>query len=216
VRLLPVLAETHRRADFIVDSSQRFDHTLAQKNAMVAPHCLRSSAPLTPRRAHYDATTAATTHHQRQTGRVYADGDGCLLADTTGESPRRWGFIKKRLDFCQVVQHGDVEGSLHRRRLGRLGRRASAPRGRPWTAWRPNCYIASVSCGGKSRRYVRRRWSWGFGSSLARSFFKLAATPRSTMSSPLLYAARLRPAPRSMITSERDIVGRAGNATEPS
>jgi hypothetical protein len=56
----------------------------------------------------------------------------------------------------------------------------------------------------------------GFGSSLARSFFKLAAAPRSTMSSPLLYAARSRPAPRSMITSERDIVSRAGNATEPS
>jgi len=55
----------------------------------------------------------------------------------------------------------------------------------------------------------------GFGSSLARSFFKLAAAPRSTMSSPLLYAARSRPAPRSMITSERDIVSRAGNVTEP-
>ena len=56
----------------------------------------------------------------------------------------------------------------------------------------------------------------GFGSSLARSFFKLSAAPRSTMSSPLLYAAPSRPAPRSMITSERDIVSRAGNATEPS
>ena len=55
----------------------------------------------------------------------------------------------------------------------------------------------------------------GFGSSLARSFFKLSAAPRSTMSSPLLYAARSRPAPRSMITSERDIVSRAGNVTEP-
>ena len=48
----------------------------------------------------------------------------------------------------------------------------------------------------------------GFGSS--------PTAPRSTMSSPLLYAARSRPAPRSMITSERDIVGHAGNAMEPS
>src|SRR5262249_2943951 len=46
--------------------------------------------------------------------------------------------------------------------------------------------------------------------------FNLAAARRSTMSSPLLYAARLRQAPTSMITSERDLGGRCGNPTEPS
>ena len=50
----------------------------------------------------------------------------------------------------------------------------------------------------------------------ARSFSSWPLPRGSTMSSPLLCATRSRPAPRSMITSERDIVSRAGNATEPS
>ena len=42
---------------------------------------------------------------------------------------------------------------------------------------RPNCYLASASCGVPSLRYVRHRWSWA--SVRARSFvFKLAAAPR--------------------------------------
>jgi hypothetical protein len=56
------------------------------------------------------------------------------------------------------------------------------------SAWRPNCYLASASCGVQSLRYVGRRWV-GFRSacepvraSLVR-FFKPAAARRSIMPS---------------------------------
>jgi hypothetical protein len=46
-------------------------------------------------------------------GHIYVDGDGFLLCVSTGESVRRWGFIKKRLAFRRVTQDGDDEGALH-------------------------------------------------------------------------------------------------------
>jgi hypothetical protein len=46
-------------------------------------------------------------------GTIYQDGNGYLLCVTTGESARRWVFIKKRLAFCRVTQDGDDEGCLH-------------------------------------------------------------------------------------------------------
>jgi hypothetical protein len=52
-----------------------------------------------------------------KSGHVYVDGNGYLLVVTTGESPRRWTSVKKRLSFCRVAQHGDDEGSLHLDRL---------------------------------------------------------------------------------------------------
>jgi hypothetical protein len=50
-------------------------------------------------------------------GTIYSDGSGYLLCITTGESARRWGFVKKRLEFCRVRQNGDDEGCL---RLDRM------------------------------------------------------------------------------------------------
>jgi hypothetical protein len=50
-------------------------------------------------------------------GTIYSDGRGYLLSVTTGESARRWGFVKKRLGFCCVTQDGDDEGCLHLHRL---------------------------------------------------------------------------------------------------
>jgi hypothetical protein len=51
---------------------------------------------------------------------IYPDGAGYLLCITTGQSARRWGFIKKRLAFCQATQDGDEEGALHLDRLPTL------------------------------------------------------------------------------------------------
>ena len=45
-------------------------------------------------------------------GRVYADGAGFLIVVVTDGSARRWGFVKKRLNFCQVTQDADDEGAL--------------------------------------------------------------------------------------------------------
>jgi len=50
-------------------------------------------------------------------GHVYADGAGFLLFVDTGESPRRWTNIKRRLDFCRLAIDGDDEGALHLDRL---------------------------------------------------------------------------------------------------
>jgi hypothetical protein len=50
-------------------------------------------------------------------GTIYRDGDGYILCITTGESARRWGFVKKRLAFCRITQDGDDEGCLHLNRL---------------------------------------------------------------------------------------------------
>jgi hypothetical protein len=50
-------------------------------------------------------------------GHIYADGAGYLLCVSTDESARRWGFVKKRLAFCQLRQDGDDEGALHLDRL---------------------------------------------------------------------------------------------------
>ena len=51
-------------------------------------------------------------------GDILADGTGFLLYVATGESVRRWGFLKKRLaGFCRVTQDGDDEGALHLDRL---------------------------------------------------------------------------------------------------
>ncbi len=50
-------------------------------------------------------------------GHIYVDGLGFLLYVTTGESPRRWNNIKRRLAFCQLNQDGDDEGCLHLDRL---------------------------------------------------------------------------------------------------
>jgi hypothetical protein len=54
-------------------------------------------------------------------GHVYADGSGFLLYAATDESPRRWGFLKKRLSFCRVTQDGDDEGCLRLDRLPAAG-----------------------------------------------------------------------------------------------
>jgi hypothetical protein len=62
---------------------------------------------VTPLRAQCDATAAATTPSTANGG----------ASTAIGESPWRWGFLKKRLGFCQVVQDGDDEGSLHLDRL---------------------------------------------------------------------------------------------------
>jgi hypothetical protein len=43
-------------------------------------------------------------------GYIYANGTGYLVCVVTGESPRRWTNVKKRLAFCQVRQDGDDEG----------------------------------------------------------------------------------------------------------
>jgi hypothetical protein len=48
-----------------------------------------------------------------KSGHVYADGTRFLLYVTTDESPRRWGFLKKRLSFCRLTQDGADEGCLH-------------------------------------------------------------------------------------------------------
>jgi hypothetical protein len=45
-------------------------------------------------------------------GHVYVDGDGYLIAVSTGESARRWGNVKRSLPFCKVKQDGDDEGCL--------------------------------------------------------------------------------------------------------
>jgi hypothetical protein len=50
-------------------------------------------------------------------GHVYVDGACYLLCVMTGESPRRWGFVKKRLRFCRLTQDGDDEGGLYLDRL---------------------------------------------------------------------------------------------------
>jgi len=50
-------------------------------------------------------------------GHVYADGSGYLLCVTTGESPRSWTGVKRRLGFGQLRQNGDDEGSLQLDRL---------------------------------------------------------------------------------------------------
>jgi hypothetical protein len=54
-------------------------------------------------------------------GHVYADGAGFLLYVATDDSPRRWGFLKKRLSFCRVTQDGDDEGCLRLDRLPAAG-----------------------------------------------------------------------------------------------
>jgi hypothetical protein len=43
-----------------------------------------------------------------KSGCIYADGDGFLLYVTTGESPRRWNNVKKRLPFCKVTHEADA------------------------------------------------------------------------------------------------------------
>jgi hypothetical protein len=50
-------------------------------------------------------------------GHVHVDGACYLLCVMTGESPRRWGFVKKRLRFCRLTQDGDDEGGLYLDRL---------------------------------------------------------------------------------------------------
>jgi hypothetical protein len=50
-------------------------------------------------------------------GHIIPDGPGFLIYVATDESPRRWGFVKQRLEFCRVTQDGDDEGCL---RLDRL------------------------------------------------------------------------------------------------
>jgi hypothetical protein len=64
-----------------------------------------------------------------KSGHGYADGDGFLLYVMTGESPRRWGFVKKRLaSFCRPSQDGDDEGCLRLDRLPSPKSRTSASR----------------------------------------------------------------------------------------
>jgi hypothetical protein len=50
-------------------------------------------------------------------GHVYAVPEGYQLYVTTGERPRKWTSLKKKLAFCQLTQDGDDEGFLI---LGRL------------------------------------------------------------------------------------------------
>lgn len=52
-----------------------------------------------------------------RSGHVYANGAGFALYIQTGESARRWNNIKRRLEFCRVVQDGDSEGVLALDRL---------------------------------------------------------------------------------------------------
>jgi hypothetical protein len=52
-----------------------------------------------------------------KSGHIYADGPGFLLCVSTGESARLWGFVKKRLAFCQLRQDGEDEGCLYLDRL---------------------------------------------------------------------------------------------------
>ena len=56
-------------------------------------------------------------------GHIFADGSGFLIYISTAESPRRWGNVKGRLDFCRLAQDGDDDGCLH---LGRLPTPAEA------------------------------------------------------------------------------------------
>lgn len=52
-----------------------------------------------------------------KTGHIMTDGHGFPLYVSTEESPRRWGNIKKRLNFCQLTQDGDDEGCFFLARL---------------------------------------------------------------------------------------------------
>jgi len=96
------------------------DHLATLLTALDAsPRALRRE-PLDARNK--DRTEATDYAIFGTSGHVYADGDGFMLYVRTGDahhdgSPRRWGFIKKRLAFCHLTQDGDDEGCL---RLDRL------------------------------------------------------------------------------------------------
>jgi hypothetical protein len=62
-------------------------------------------------------------------GHVMTDSRGFLFYVSTGESPRRWTGIKKRLGFCRLTQDGNDEGCLY---LERLPKAEAASRCRPY------------------------------------------------------------------------------------
>jgi hypothetical protein len=45
-------------------------------------------------------------------GHIYAAPEGFQLVISTGERPKAWTWIKKRLTFCRLSQDGDDEGVL--------------------------------------------------------------------------------------------------------
>lgn len=44
-------------------------------------------------------------------GHIFSNGVALMLYVTTEESVRRWNNVKRRLDFCRVVQDGDDEAA---------------------------------------------------------------------------------------------------------
>jgi hypothetical protein len=50
-------------------------------------------------------------------GHIFSNGVALMLYVTTEESVRRWNNVKRRLDFCRVVQDGDDEGCLQLDRM---------------------------------------------------------------------------------------------------
>jgi hypothetical protein len=81
------------------------------------------ASPLALRRERYrDTNERGDWRINGRRGHVYADRLGYLLY-VGADSARHWGFIKKRLTFCQLNQDGDDEGCLH---LGRVPTKAEA------------------------------------------------------------------------------------------
>jgi hypothetical protein len=79
---------------------------------MTAPACYRWWPHWMLHHAPYAETECGDWQVTSKHGHVYVDGDGYLIAVSTGESARRWGNVKRSLPFCKVKQDGDDEGCL--------------------------------------------------------------------------------------------------------